>query len=546
MTVYVDNNTYTADPQGNTSVTVPVPALSQGSVVRATQTINGIEGPFSNAVLVGSLVVINEFNYDDSLTDNYAFVELYNAGSDPVDLTGWVIQVGDYVAGRNPPGVYYQVFIPDGTVIVPGGYWTVGMTDVASLPGAQVDLIDDLLDLQNGQNYLALRNASGILIDAVGWETNKGHTFIPAEIYDQIGIGIWGNHVNWDNTNVQTYSGPPTAQARFLDGLDTDNNGRDWGILPATPGYSNNQPDLLPYFENGDSHNPLDAAPDWAFSYKPVVVIDPTVVDSGGVAGRAINPNAIPPSPDGGLCLIAWDEEGGGNACYFASLAREDVTLEAYVYIDPTLPPSGLEEWKIGLRGSADGVHNFDEFNGATGVCWTLRRSSTGQTLYLMDENDGDDANQPVFPYATVLGQIDIGTDPSKTGWQRILIETRGDQVLGIFGGTYGSRSDGIQFSGTHNSPGPGNVYISYREAFGDNSLTRPPTLDALSITEAVSCPGDLNGDGVVDLSDLSTLLSNFGTPSGATPEMGDIDGDGDVDLSDLSRLLSDFGSNCP
>lgn len=58
-------------------------------------------------------------------------------------------------------------------------------------------------------------------------------------------------------------------------------------------------------------------------------------------------------------------------------------------------------------------------------------------------------------------------------------------------------------------------------------------------------CPGDLNGDLLVDITDLSTLLSNFGTPSGATPADGDSDGDTDVDLSDLTTLLSNFGTTC-
>jgi hypothetical protein len=58
--------------------------------------------------------------------------------------------------------------------------------------------------------------------------------------------------------------------------------------------------------------------------------------------------------------------------------------------------------------------------------------------------------------------------------------------------------------------------------------------------------PGDVNGDGAVDLSDLATLLAHFGAPSGATLADGDLDGDGDVDLIDLSQLLADFGTTRP
>ena len=58
-------------------------------------------------------------------------------------------------------------------------------------------------------------------------------------------------------------------------------------------------------------------------------------------------------------------------------------------------------------------------------------------------------------------------------------------------------------------------------------------------------CNGDLNGDRVVDLTDLTTLLSNFGRTSGAVWQDGDSDGDGDVDLADLTSLLSAFGSSC-
>lgn len=59
------------------------------------------------------------------------------------------------------------------------------------------------------------------------------------------------------------------------------------------------------------------------------------------------------------------------------------------------------------------------------------------------------------------------------------------------------------------------------------------------------ACPGDITGDGAVDLSDLSQLLAHFGEGAGQTYADGDLDGDGDVDLSDLSGLLVHFGETC-
>jgi hypothetical protein len=62
---------------------------------------------------------------------------------------------------------------------------------------------------------------------------------------------------------------------------------------------------------------------------------------------------------------------------------------------------------------------------------------------------------------------------------------------------------------------------------------------------DCTACPGDLDGDNDVDLSDLAQLLGNYGMTSGATYEDGDLDGDGDVDLADLAALLGVYGTTC-
>ena len=59
-------------------------------------------------------------------------------------------------------------------------------------------------------------------------------------------------------------------------------------------------------------------------------------------------------------------------------------------------------------------------------------------------------------------------------------------------------------------------------------------------------CAGDLDWSGTIEISDVSILLSHFGTPNGATYADGDLDADSDVDLADLVAMLENFGTTCP
>jgi hypothetical protein len=54
------------------------------------------------------------------------------------------------------------------------------------------------------------------------------------------------------------------------------------------------------------------------------------------------------------------------------------------------------------------------------------------------------------------------------------------------------------------------------------------------------SLPGDLNSDNTVNVTDLSILLSDYGTSNTAA----DINGDGTVNILDLSALLSHYGQS--
>ena len=63
-------------------------------------------------------------------------------------------------------------------------------------------------------------------------------------------------------------------------------------------------------------------------------------------------------------------------------------------------------------------------------------------------------------------------------------------------------------------------------------------------VPDDCECPGDFNGDGTVDETDLGTLLYYYQADRAVYP-MGDIDCDGDVDLEDLAATLSYFGTSC-
>lgn len=62
-------------------------------------------------------------------------------------------------------------------------------------------------------------------------------------------------------------------------------------------------------------------------------------------------------------------------------------------------------------------------------------------------------------------------------------------------------------------------------------------------------CIGDVNGDNINDINDLSDFLSCYGFPTCVLPRpsccLADFNEDGVVEITDLAWLLSNFGVNC-
>ena len=401
-------------------------------------------------------VVINELQYDDNSTDDYEFLELFNRSANPVDISGWYVEITDNGA---PAGTFT---VPAATILPPAGYWVMGS---ALVPNVNQVIGTVTFFSDNNATYV-LKDSGGTAEDSVFTEANKG-MWAGANVE---GPGLWGNHRAGREDNLFS------SWSRTLDGQDTNNNGRDFINTTATPGTTNNRTLILPHNDTYDSYAAGFLLPEWGGAFKEVRVTDPTLPANA-------NPNVIPASPQGGLCAIAWDDLGGGNSNQLLSDVGNNFIVEAWVYFDATLPPAAeYEAWSIGAQGTCESFYNLPDperrfaftANGNTGVSWTYMRTSTDARLYLIDHNDGGTDFR-------VLGTINV-VPGSNDGWQRLRLQVNGTFVEGRFGGTMGG-NDGTAFGGVIDAGGNGGVYIGYREFLVNNGMARPVTFDDLRIT---------------------------------------------------------------
>lgn len=81
---------------------------------------------------------------------------------------------------------------------------------------------------------------------------------------------------------------------------------------------------------------------------------------------------------------------------------------------------------------------------------------------------------------------------------------------------------------------------VKARDAAG-NSSAASVALSAKTLNGSAASTGDMNGDGKVNITDLSILLSHWNA-TGVPVTQGDLNGSGKVDIIDLSILLSHWG----
>lgn len=465
-------------------------------------------------------VVINEFSHDDSGgTDDKDFVELWNRTGAPVDISGWTLQGEEGTAGGVANGTFT---FPPATTIAPGQYLVVGMSAVpnatffVTATSPPEWLGENVAGSANAPDGVTLRNASGVVIDAVAWNYAIWSAGPPPWLE---GSGLWGAAQMID-ANLAP-EGLLTAQ-RHEDGYDDDDNGRDFVYMRWTPGAPNGSNNtLLPVIsENCDAGVLSTLNSLFAFSFTPATLFDPAAVTVATGTTRA-----FPPSPQGGNVARLQDPTGGGNMVTAQTVLLSDYLLECYVYVVPGNPQllSGEgESWSIGVRGSTDPFgHPHDASGsyytqttlcaasrspGATGVMW-VAYVGTGQTdLWLVDANNGG-------PGLTVLAGPITATAGVNDGWQRLRLRVDGTNLVANFGGTYGA-DNGQRFTATV-TPGNGAVWMQYRECIVANANMTGLLVDRVEMYVPFASSVSFSG---------TASPTNFGTPNIATvstPQVG-------------------------
>ncbi len=451
-------------------------------------------------------VVINEFVYDDSGTDEWEFVELYNRSSAPVDISGWQILCNDDSSpgygGSGAGGVPTHTIVP-GTILQPGAFYLLGNALLVPSPVPGVSQVLPANGLENGSyDTVELWDAATppALIDGIVYEVG-GHTgLLPP--WPMEGRGIYGD--------LSCGNGPASSAQRLVDGWDNDANETDFRMGLPTPGASNTPLGSVPYIDVFDGGTVGQNVTGWSGGWVLPKYVDPTVLDTQ-------NTHVKPPSPQGGLAMSFWDNSGGGNAVYLETAPTTDIVVETYAWFEPIMSPvnpapytpsvpliiadtynvADGEWWALGVRGTVAQNGNPPNIGGyfatvaqgvgtryhqLTGICWAHFRTPTGSDLYLLDCAGASDTD-PVG--ATVLaGPIAIQTGIND-GWQRIRLHVQGNTVVANFGGTFGF-DDGQRFVASTSTMTLGSVYAAYREAVlfnsNGNAGLHPPLFDLMDV----------------------------------------------------------------
>ncbi|MHC4615761.1 MAG: C25 family cysteine peptidase [Planctomycetota bacterium] len=266
---------------------------------------------------------------------------------------------------------------------------------------------------------------------------------------------------------------------------------------------------------------------------------------------------------------IAAEAEGFANGHYeaivsFANVTDHDgdtlrlVTLDVgvpepiHIYDLDIEPPCYMEgEWEFGqpLGQGGDSYGNPDPTSGATGI------NVIGVNLA------GDYSTVPGGPWYAMLRRIDcsdlyqtqlrfmrwLNTDYQPYTYATVDVTNDGTNWVSLWDNGDGTIADSSWseqvFDISAVADGEPFVYVRWGYEIGSGAWAYSGwNIDDIEIwgvpPSGPDCPADLNGDGVVDVTDFLQLLAVWG--QSGVPE--DINGDGIVDILDFLELIASWG----
>jgi hypothetical protein len=186
--------------------------------------INSIRTAICSGVFltqVHAAVVINEIDYDQPGTDLGEFIELFNSGTGDITLDGYTL---DLINGST--GGSYESINLNGLTIGAAAY-LVMCDSASSVPNCDYAFTASTGWFQNGGSSVGDAVAlysGGVLLDSV--------------VYEGIGTTLGAFAEGGTSAGADSNS-EILSLSRLPNGIDTDDNGNDFGIGCITPGTAN-------------------------------------------------------------------------------------------------------------------------------------------------------------------------------------------------------------------------------------------------------------------------------------------------------------------
>ncbi len=210
-----------ATPASNPPANPPADPANRADVAPVPPVTTDIHPPSPDQVPVATHLVLNEIYYDavGSDTDGVLFVELY--GTPGLDISHYRI---NFVNGSDGK-IYDAITLPGSAHVAPDGFYVIADSQTGSPTLTHVgraDLVDNF-DPQNGPDAVQLLDATGHLVDAVGY----GAGVVPIA---ENGLASYQGQLAPDVVNGHSLE-------RRGAGLDTGNNQNDFADRETpTPG----------------------------------------------------------------------------------------------------------------------------------------------------------------------------------------------------------------------------------------------------------------------------------------------------------------------